>query len=465
MRRTTLVTVVLALLAVACGGSAGPGGADPAGAGQDAPERAGEEGGIARCDELAPVEVPDELVADSPVYVGNEQPVEEVMAWAADRPGFAEVWVDRDRNGWVVVGVTEELEATRAAAAQAFPDDGVVVVQVERSLDELLALQDEVHERSTTVQGSSSDVRLGRVKLYVPRLTDEVLAELSAEFAGEAVCVEGGDPADAPGDGPQPLEGDGWRLLAAEQGSSAFAFTTGIATTPEQVDGALRFLELGDVDVDVDLQSEVVVWFGEAHGSSCPERRLDGITVDDGDEPVLRPVIVDPTDPMACTSDLTGAWAFVVAVDRGVLPVGPFTIRVTDGDRPIQDEATFVDADLSRPGSTVDDGDLGPPERGPKDDALRDGDHVEPGFPSSYVMYVHCGVGALGYLNDVFWVSQDESLWYGEVPGPWQDLADEDQELVVDVQLETGDPPTVTATLNDHSVTYVPGDPADHGCD
>ena len=456
MRHTILLCTVVALLAAACGGASG---------GADDPVAAGGDGSLPRCSDLDPVAVPEELFGDTPVYVGNEQPVEEVQAWASSYESFQEVWIDRDHNGWLVVGFTGDVEEVRAAAAERFPDDGVVVVEVERSLDELLALQEQAHERSSLVAGSSSDVRLGRVELYVPRLTDEVVAELAAEFSGEPVCLEGGDAADAPPPGDQPTEGEGWRLLAAEQGSSSYAFMTGIATTPEQVSDALTTVGLFDRDVDIDLETEVLVWFGEAHGSSCPERRLDDIEVTSGDDPVLRPVIVDPTDPMACTSDLVGAWAFVVAVDRAVLPAGPFTIRLTDRPQPIQDEATFVDADLSRPGATVGAGDVRAPEPDRKDGALRFGGHIEPGFPGDYVLYVHCGVGALGELNDVFWVSEDESLWYGEIPEPWQDLADEDQELVVEVLLETGDPPVLVATLNGHSVTYVPGDPADHGCD
>lgn len=458
MRHTVLLCTVVALLATACGGRGGSGGADE-------PNAAGGDGSLPRCGDLEPVAVPDELFGDTPVYVGNEQPVEEVQAWASSYESFQEVWIDRDHNGWLVVGFTGDVEEVRADAAERFPDDGVVVVQVERSLDELLALQEQAHERSSLVQGSSSDVRIGRVELYVPRLTDEVVAELSAEFAGEPVCLSGGDPVDAPVDGPQPTEGDGWRLLAAEQGSSSFAFRTGIATTPEQVDAALRMVELDGLEVDVDLQSEVLVWFGEAHGSGCTERRLDDIEVVPGADPVLRPIIVDPTDPMACTSDLVGAWAFVVAVDRSMLPPGPFTVRLTDRRPPIQDEATFVDAFLTSPGSTVNDDDITVAEPDPKDSMLRYGDVVEPGFPADYVLYVHCGVGALGELSDVFWVSEDESLWYGEIPPQWAEAEDEDQELVVEVLLETGDPPTLVATRDGHSVTYVPGDPADHGCD
>lgn len=453
MRRSILVAALLGLVATACGGTTGGTASGAVAAG---------DGMLLRCRDVPEVTPrPDDLRA-TPRYVGNEQPIEAVRAWAEQRPGFAEIWIDRDHNGWLVVGFTEAVEDARAEAAGLFPDDGVAVVEVPRGLDELLALQEEVHQRSELVQGSSSNVRRGVVELYVPVLAEAVHAELSAEFAGEPFCVDGGDPADAVPPGDQPTEGEGWRLLVAQQGAAP-PYRTGIATTPAQVEAALAEAGVPGTGVDIDLEREVLVWFGEAYGSSCPERRLDDIVVEVGPDAVLRPAIVDPTNPGACTSDLAGAWAFVVAVDRGNLPPGPFTIRLTEGS-PIQDEATFVDADLTVPGAVVDDADVSVPEADPKDRAARDGDIVETGYARDYVLYVHCGVGALGYLNDVFWVAEDESLW-GTTPEPWQDLADEEQELLLEVVVEPGDPPTVTATRDGHTVRYVPGDPADHGCD
>ncbi len=454
MRRTLLAATVLAVVATACGGTTA-GSASGTAAGADL---------LPRCEDLPEVAPRPEDLRPTPVYVGNEQPIEDVAAWAGSRAGFAEIWIDRDNNGWLVVGFTEDVDAARAEAAERFPDDGVAVVEVPRGLDELLGLQEQVHQRSDLVQGSSSNVRRGVVEVFVPVLTDEVHRSLTDEFAGEPVCVEGGDPADAVPSGEQQTEGEGWRLLAAEQGSAAFAFMTGIATTPAQLDDVRSTLGLQDAALDVDLEDEVLVWFGEAHGSSCPERRLDGIEVVGGSDPVLRPQIVDPTNPGGCTSDLAGAWAFVVAVDRAVLPAGPFTIRLTDRTPPIQDEATVVDADLTAPGSTVDAGDVSVAEPDPRDAAARDGDIVETGYATDYLLYVHCGAGSLGFLNDVFWVAEDDALRYAAVPEPWRDLVVED-ELVVSVLIETGDPPTATATANGHSVIYVPGAPDEYGCD
>lgn len=457
MRGALTAAMVLAMVATACGGSPGAGGQAGA-AGDDL---------LPRCDELAEVAPPADVVANGPVYVGNEQPIEEVRAWAEPRPGFAEIWIDRDRNGWLVVGFTEQVDQAREEAAERFGDDGVAVVEVERGLDELLALQEQVHERSPSVQGSSSNVRIGRVELHLATLTDEAHAELSEEFAGEPVCVSGGDPADAPPEGPQQEAGDGWRLLASEKGAAP-PYSTGVATTPEQVSRELGAAGVGAADVEIDLEQEVLVWFGAPYGSSCDDLRFDGIVVvGEADDPRLYAEVVDTSGAMACNDDLVGGWAFVVAVDRGVLPSGPFTVQLDADDPPagFPEAATSVDADLSAPGATATDDQLGTSEPDPKATMLQSGDVVEPGFPGDYRLYVHCGVGALGELNNVFWVTEDQGLWFGDIPEPWQELVDDDEEVVVEVLLETGDPPTLTATANGHSVAYVAGDPVDHGCD
>lgn len=456
MRAVLAAATVLATVATACGGT-GPG----AGA-------ATADGLLPRCEDLAEVSPPAELVADGPVYVGNEQPIEQVLAWAEPRPGFEEIWIDRDRNGWLVVGFSEQLEEARAEAAERFDGAGVAAVEVERSLTELLALQEQVHERSPLVQGSSANVRIGRVELHVAYLTDETHAELSQEFAGEAVCVSGGDPADTPPEGPQQQAGDGWRLLASEKGAAP-PFSTGVATTPEQVRRELGAAGVGTADVEIDLDQEVLVWFGVPYGSSCDDLRFDGIVLGgDADDRLLYADVVDTSGAMACTSDLAGGWAFVVAVDRSVLPSGPLTVQL-DADGPpggFPEEATAVDADLSAAGATASDDQLGPRAPDPTAGLVHSGDTVEPGFATEYLMYVHCGVGALGELNDLFWVTEDEELWYGGIPGPWQGLVDDErEELVVEVVLESGDPPRVTASANGHSVDYVPGDPAEHRCD
>ncbi len=75
------------------------------------------------------------------------------------------------------------------------------------------------------------DPTRGRVEAWVAVLDDERLDPL-ADHADPRLCVDGADPADAARDGPQPTEGDGWRLLADEP--TGEPYRTGIATTEDQ---------------------------------------------------------------------------------------------------------------------------------------------------------------------------------------------------------------------------------------
>ena len=51
------------------------------------------------------------------------------------------------------------------------------------------------------------------------------------------------------------------------------------------------------------------------------------------------------------------------------------------------------------------------------------------------------------------------------VPPEWEPLVADAESIIVEVLLEPGDPPTVTATANGHSVVYVPATEAAPGCD
>ena len=71
--------------------------------------------GIHRCDpELPSIEADPTYYRDQPIYVANEQPFEEIRAWAVTRPGFQEIWTDRQHNGWLAVGFGEEAPARQA---------------------------------------------------------------------------------------------------------------------------------------------------------------------------------------------------------------------------------------------------------------------------------------------------------------------------------------------------------------
>lgn len=436
-------------------------------------ESAAGDGLLPRCSDIPEIDVADELFGDSPVYVGNEQPTEAVMAWGSTHDGYEELWIDRDHNGWIVVAFSQDVDTRRAEAAELFPNDGVVVIEVDWSVAALRALQDTVPDRLGDI-GSASfsvDIMNGFLELDLGVIDDGTEERLADEFSGERVCLNVPDPATIVAPGEQPTSGEGWRLLAADR-DAGVPFMTGIATDTSQLANVWQQLSLAGEPPAVDFEAEIVVWFGIGYGGSCPERRLDDVvvvTANDSDLAVVFPVVVDPTNPVACTADLAGGWGFVTAVQRDRLPSGPFIVQLqaegaaTGGDA----ERTRVNADLSVPGATATDAQIAGIGRDPSDSIVRDGAIIEPGFPTEYAIYVHCGVAQLGTLNDIVWVStgRESPSAVQTTPPAWAPFEDERQEITVEVLLEEGDPPTITATLEGTSVTYVPGDPSDDGCD
>ena len=98
-------------------------------------------------------------------------------------------------------------------------------------------------------------------------MLDEEHLEPLAEVADPRLCVDGTDPADAVADGPQPTEGEGWRLLADEL--TGEAYRTGVATTDEQYAALWDESGVNAEQPEVDLDTEIVIWFGAVYGSSC----------------------------------------------------------------------------------------------------------------------------------------------------------------------------------------------------
>lgn len=151
----------------------------------------------------------------------------------------------------------------------------------------------------------------------------------------------------------QAAAGTGWRLLGDEINAGE-AYRTGIATTDEQLSQLVRASGLA-IDVpEIDWDREIVVWFGMSWGTSCPLRLVDviaegGLLHGDFD--------IATTEATPTCNDDINPHSFLVAVDRSILPPGPFSIALTDyvTHNLAEQEVTVVEADLSIPGSTVDD--------------------------------------------------------------------------------------------------------------
>ncbi len=414
---------------------------------------------IPACDDVPRIAAPEGAYRPTPIYVANEMPVEEVRAWAGGQPGFEAIWVDRHHQGWITLAFSEEADARQADLAGQFPGVGVVAVAVEWTAAELEALHGRVvGELETFLTGFAVGTALDRgvVAVEVGVLTDEVRSQVEARFAGERVCLDGGDPATLPAPGPQPTSGDGWRLVADEPHVGE-PYRTGIATDP----GSLRTL-WARVGVpapvpEIDFDREVVIWFGAVFGSSCPGIRLDDVIVDGT---TVYALVVLPEPPAMCTAD-ANPHAYLVAVERSKLPPGPFAIQLdADGPSPgWPEERTLVEVDLSRPGAIASSDQVGPDPNLPEPDRVDAGEIIEPGFPVPFELYVHCGIEWLGELNGYIWRT-DEPM-----PATWRALVGENEIVTVELVLLVEPDPMIEASAGGTTVTYRPTTDPMPGCD
>lgn len=340
MRRTSAALAVLWVLVAACGAT------EPDAAAPVVNDT------VPLCSDLDPIAADPSFYRDTPKYVGNEMPIDEVMTWAMDQPGYAGIWIDRDHNGWVTVAFTEDVEARQSEMETMWPDEGVVAVVVENSEADLAELQQRAHEElPDIVQSSGTMINYGVLALNVGFLTEENIAAVNQAFSGEPVCIEGLDPSLQVPAGPQPTDGDGWRLLI-DQDEVGLTYRTGIAWDQASLDDLIASIPGLDVEPpQVDFENEVVIWFGAVHGSSCPNLRLDDVAVTDD---LVHAVIVETSGQVACTADAI-PHTYLVAFDRDRLPEPPFHIQLGPEDPPagVPEERTTVDADLSEPGSTA----------------------------------------------------------------------------------------------------------------
>jgi hypothetical protein len=103
-------------------------------------------GGVPRCEDVPTISAPPEAYRDRPIYVGNEQPTEQLRSWAQTRPGFIDLWIDRDHLGWVTLAFSDDAETRQRELESEFPGVGVVAVEVEHTNQVLEAFQRRVLE-------------------------------------------------------------------------------------------------------------------------------------------------------------------------------------------------------------------------------------------------------------------------------------------------------------------------------
>ncbi len=444
------------------GGSTDPG-ASPNAVPSASPVSAGS---IPRCEDVPSISAPADRYRDSPIYVANEQPTEEVRAWAAGQPGFEDLWLDRDHLGWITLAFSVEADARQAELEQLFPDVGVVAVEVDWVKSDLDALKGRVVEEIAPLFSMSAGVSItqGVVTVGVGVLTAERINAVESRFAGEPVCIDGVDPAAVPVPGPQPLAGDGWRLVL-DQKALGLPYRTGVAWDQASYERLWREIGASETPPPIDFESEVAIWFGAVYGSGCPGIRLDDVVVRPKAALVHATIVLVDQPGGGCTDD-ANPHAYVVALERARLPAGPFAIQLGAADPPggFPEERTIVTVDLSRPGSISDPSQVHPDTSTPEPHVLEPGSFLEPGFETPFRMSVHCGIEWLGRLNDVEWRTDVPDGPIGYVPPPWKAIIGAGEVIDMSIVLVTDPEPVITATANDHALTYRPTAEVPPGC-
>lgn len=128
-------------------------------------------------------------------------------------------------------------------------------------------------------------------------------------------------------------EGDGWRQLGRFR--TNVPYTVRLAQDPAALAAELEWHGIHAQPPDWDPATEVVAFFSEGIGSSCPEVAIGDITID-RDAGLVYGRFVDEiaahagSTPRVCTADLVGSQTFVVALARDRLPASPFTLRLEE---------------------------------------------------------------------------------------------------------------------------------------
>ena len=215
LRRTLALLALATWVLAACGdGNAATVDVPDAPAAADTVEAMLAAHGLDWCEALEYPRAPDDAYRDEPVYVGNEQPTEAVQAWAATKPGYQSLWLDRERQGWITLGFSEGVEARQAELREEFPDVGVVAVRARSTAAERAGARARVEpvlRRFAIGEPTIESEAKGVVEVGLGVLREEVLEALEP-YADEPLCFDGAARAGRDPRGPPARR---WRRLEA----------------------------------------------------------------------------------------------------------------------------------------------------------------------------------------------------------------------------------------------------------
>ena len=397
------------------------------------------------CADTPYVSAPADWYRDTPLYVSNEMPRDEVGAFASQLDGYQNIWVDRDHHGWVTVGFYGvDVELHQAALEAEFPDVGVVAVELPYTASELNELARRLDAQLPDDMDAESFFEgHGVVEVMVGAMTPGRIALVEQIVGDSPVCLVGEDPSTVPAPGPQRAGGEGWTYL----GEADTGDESGLLLITDQVSLEDRWagLLLEEDVPQVDFEANVVLTPTIRHSSSCPETRLDGVRVE---HDLVYPVVVDLRGITACTADGVPRTYFL-SLDRDLLPAPPFRIAML----PASEQQITVEADLREPGTEPAEGEVYPTTAEASRTAVAFPLFVEPLFPQIVVVDLECGIGYLGVINTVPWHTADGSIL---TPPEWE-TATVGGLLDLELFMTEGPAPTLTATAGGLEVLYLPG--------
>lgn len=241
---------------------------------------------------------------------------------------FAGLYIDQRHGGRIVVHFTARQAVHQAALDELWGAPGFIVVESARFTDaQLRDVQRRITDASHELAAQGIDlISVGSGSF--DNVVDVVAKSDNPDAT--AVLTAFGPPGSIevelyPADGPwaNVASGPGWRLLGSFP--TDHPYEVGVAQTRDQLADQLRRFEIEERLPNWDPASEIVVFFSDGIGSSCPEVRLDAVNIDLEDR-IVHPTLSDPLEPRACTADLAGGVTFVVAISRDALPAPTFTV-------------------------------------------------------------------------------------------------------------------------------------------